>query len=168
MYFNSKTLPSDCPLPHEQPAAHPSRSRSPTQEVDIRGASEQLERFFRIGKSKKRSQTKFSLRPTFPSHGLPGRHEWPLKCCSCGENNWAEVSCIWRTSFYRGRQKMVSANLGFMARFLRRNIYSFMWIVSCAGCHACKPLCNKATKTAHSPPDSPLQPPPINASAKFK
>ena len=80
--------------PREQPDDHSSRSRSPTQEVDIRGASEQLERFFRIVKSKKRSQTKFSLRPTFPSHGLQGRHEWPLKCCSCGENNWAEVSCI--------------------------------------------------------------------------
>ena len=80
--------------PHEQPADHSSRSRSPTQEVDIRGASEQLERFSRIGKSKKRSQTKFSLRPTFPSHGLQGRHEWPLNCCPRGEYNLAVLSCF--------------------------------------------------------------------------
>ena len=48
----------------------------------------------RFAQSKKRSQTKFSLRPTFPSYGLQGRHEWPLNCCLCGENNWAVVSCF--------------------------------------------------------------------------
>ena len=70
MYFNRFDSAPKLSSPREQPADHSSRSKSPTQEVAIRGASEQLERFFRIEKSKKRSQTKFSLRPTFPSHGL--------------------------------------------------------------------------------------------------
>ena len=50
MYFNRFDSAHKLYSPREQPADHPSRSKSPTQEVDIRGASEQLERFFRIVK----------------------------------------------------------------------------------------------------------------------
>ena len=45
MYFNRFDSATKLSSPREQPADHSSRSKSPTQEVDIRGASEQLERF---------------------------------------------------------------------------------------------------------------------------
>ncbi len=49
-----------------------------------------------------------------------------LKCCSLVDEHWGAIVKRLKNSFYRRRQKMVSANLGFTESFLRDCIYNFI------------------------------------------